>query len=82
MSKLTDYIDRILSDAYHQKIIDYGYWCPRCQIEAFPRTDPDDVELGVTPGWCPFCGLDPRADGPAQNREKVGLLRWLNEVTP
>jgi hypothetical protein len=74
MSEIIEYLDAQLVKAYKQKVIDYGYWCPRCHIEAWPQgVDPDDVVLGETPGWCSFCGLDPQADGPAQPFHFAGL---------
>ena len=30
-----------------------GWWCPRCDCEAYPTS------FSIGAGWCPICGMDP-----------------------
>lgn len=61
-----------LVDAYVASLKEHGYWCPRCQVDALPTTWSAPV------GWCPFCGMDPRVEGPRRPpREPKGLASLL-----
>lgn len=74
MSDIEAYIFAQLDKAFRQKHIDLGWWCPRCDVAAYPQHRNGPPTEG-DPGWCPLCGLDPRADGPAQ--DKLGLAAPL-----
>lgn len=56
MSELQQWIDQQLTERFHQRVVELGYWCPRCDCEALPLHDGE-------PGWCPICGLNPRTPG-------------------
>lgn len=72
MGALENLIKRKLDEEYHQKMVLLGYFCPRCQIIAPPRLG----QMGA-PGWCPFCGMDPREEGPARPPQLVGIRRFI-----
>lgn len=63
-----DFFAAELAKAYHEKVVALGYWCPRCEMFAPPLEAHrgEHYELGVTPGWCGFCGLDPLVEGPVR----------------
>jgi hypothetical protein len=66
-SYLRDRIKERMLDLGHEKLVVLGYWCPRCDVIAFPSEQEG-------PGWCPFCGMDPRDEGPRKpQRELRGI---------
>jgi len=64
---LREYIDAQLTEMWASKLIELGYWCPRCEVDAFPFADGE-------PGWCPICGMDPTVEGP---RKPFAILAGL-----
>lgn len=67
---LEEFIRRALHEALLAKWKQHGWWCPRCEIPAPPwRLVPNEGDGSDSPGWCPFCGMDPLTEGPAPRRE-------------
>ena len=66
-------VEQYLADAYVASLKEHGYWCPRCQ-----RSMPCPPAWSAPVGWCPFCGMDPRVEGPRRPpREPKGLASLL-----
>jgi rubrerythrin len=68
METLQGYLTRKLWEAQTEQMRSLGYWCPRCDIEAFPTA------LTEPAGWCPICGMDPLVEGP---RKPFARLRGI-----
>ena len=59
-SALSNFVMAQLSKAYRRKLVELGYWCPDCDIEALPFPCTDETPLDGGNGWCPICGRTPQ----------------------
>lgn len=76
---IEQFISDVLIAQYEERLKALGYWCPLCNVEAFPaNSDEDTVDLSGGNGWCPMCGLNPMGFGEPTYPERLGKVPGYN----